>query len=131
MPVKRAASRRASRDDPSSGDSSSQDDDFVIAPRPKKETRKSTPRSEASSSQANEEAANKAESRAVHETREARESELIQKVEHPLWSNFENTLRRVDHHHPRMPTDFTRGENESMIHRDEYRYDWTQEYFIG
>jgi hypothetical protein len=37
----------------------------------------------------------------------------------------------VDHCHPHRPTDFTRGENQSMIHRDEYPYDWTHEYFIG
>jgi hypothetical protein len=64
-------------------------------------------------------------------SREARASELIQKVECPLRSNFKYTPRRVDRCHPWRPTDFTRGENQSMIHRDEYPYDWTQEYFIG
>jgi hypothetical protein len=97
MPVKRAVSRRASCDDPSSGDSSSRDDSFVIAPCPRKEMRKSTWPSETCSSQTDEEAANRAKGRAVHETREARESELIQKVGRPLQSNFEYTLRRVDH----------------------------------
>jgi hypothetical protein len=78
--------------------------------------------------QVDEEAANRAKGHAI---REARASGLIQKVECPLQSNFEYTLRRVDHCHPHRPTDFTRGENQSMIHRDEYSYDWTQEYFIG
>jgi hypothetical protein len=72
-----------------------------------------------------------AEGRAIREARDARASGLIQKVECPLRSSFEYSLRRVDHHHPHKPTDFTRGENQSMIHRDEYSYDWTQEYFIG
>jgi hypothetical protein len=82
-------------------------------------------------SQADEEVANMAEGRAIREARDARTSGLIQKVECPLRSNFEYTLRRVDRRQPRRPTDFTRGENRSMIHRDEYPYDWTQEYFIG
>jgi hypothetical protein len=41
--------------------------------------------------------------------REARASDIIQKVECPLKLDFEYTLRRVDHHHPRRATDFTRG----------------------
>jgi hypothetical protein len=84
MLIKKAASQRAWRDDPSSGDSSSRDDDFVIAPRPRRETRKATRWGDTSSFQADEEAANIAKGRDVHETREARESELIQKVESTL-----------------------------------------------
>jgi hypothetical protein len=58
MSIKRLASRWASHDDPSSNDSASRgDDQFVISPRPRRETRKSTRRGEASSSQADEEAA--------------------------------------------------------------------------
>jgi hypothetical protein len=51
---------------------------------------------------------------AIHEAREARESGIIQKVERSLQPNFEYTLRIVDHHHPRRPTDFARGENQSI-----------------
>jgi hypothetical protein len=59
--------------------------------------------------------------------REARASYVIQKVEHPLRPNFEYTLRRVDHHHPRRLIDFTLGENQSMINRNKYPCDWTTE----
>jgi hypothetical protein len=87
MPIKRLASRRASRDDPSSDDSASGgDDQFVISPRPRWETRKSTHRGEASSSQADEEAANMAAGCATREAREERASDEIHKVEHPLWA---------------------------------------------
>jgi hypothetical protein len=55
-----------------------------------------------------------AEGRAIREAREARESGIIQKVEHPLQPNFEYTLRRVDHRHPHRSTDFARGENQSI-----------------
>jgi hypothetical protein len=115
---KRTASRRASRDDLSSGDSSSRDDDFMIAPHPRRVTSKVSQRSGASSSQADEAAANIAKGQAVHEAREARESEIIQKAERPLRADYEYSLRRVDHRHPRMPIDFTRGENQSMISCD-------------
>jgi hypothetical protein len=47
--------------------------------------------------------------------REARASGVIQKVERPLKPGFEYTLRRVDRHHPQRTTDYTRGENQSMI----------------
>jgi hypothetical protein len=60
-------------------------------------------------SQADDEAANKAEGHAIREARDARASGLIQKVVCPLQSNFKYTLRRVDHHHPRRPTYFIRG----------------------
>jgi hypothetical protein len=59
--------------------------------------------------------------------REARASDVIQKVERPLKSNFEYTVRRVDHRHPRRATDFTRGENQSLINRNEDPYEWTTE----
>jgi hypothetical protein len=55
--------------------------------------------------------ANRAEGRAIHEAREARERVEIQKVECPLRPSYEYTLRRVDRRHPRKPTDFTLGEN--------------------
>jgi hypothetical protein len=100
MPIRRATSQRASRDDPSSDDSSSRGDDFVIAPRPRRETRK-----------ASEEATKVVEGQAVRDAREARASDIIQKVEHPLWADYEYTLRRVDYHHPRRPTNFSREEN--------------------
>jgi hypothetical protein len=51
----------------------------------------------------------------------------IQKVECPLKSGFEYTLRRVDHHHPGRPTNFTLGENESMVNRNENPFDCTTE----
>jgi hypothetical protein len=127
MPVKRAASQRVSRDDPSSSDSSSRDDDFVIAPCPRRATRKATQRGDASSSQADEEAANVAEGQAIRDAREARASDIIQKVEHPLWADYEYTHRRVDRCHPHKPMDFTRGENQSMINRHENPYEWTTE----
>jgi hypothetical protein len=58
MPVKRLASMWASRDSFADDDSASRgDDQFVISPRLRRETRKSTHRGEASSSQADEEAA--------------------------------------------------------------------------
>jgi hypothetical protein len=128
MPTKQLASRWHSHDDPSSDDSSSRgDDQFVIAPHPRRETRKSTHRGEASSSQADEEAANKVEGRAIHEAREARERVEIQKVERPLRPSYEYTLRRVDRRHPRRPTDFTLGKNQSMVNRNENPFDWTTE----
>jgi hypothetical protein len=85
MLVKWLASRQASRDDPSSDDSvSRRDDQFVISPRPRRETRKSTHRGEASSSQDDEEATNIAIGRAAREAREERASDEIHKVECPL-----------------------------------------------
>jgi hypothetical protein len=52
----------------------------------------------ASSSCAAKEAAAMAEGRVVREAREARENEIIQKVEHPLRSDYEYTLGRVARH---------------------------------
>jgi hypothetical protein len=102
MRSKRAASRAASQEESPSDDSSSGgDDQFVILPRPRRATRKI--RAGASSSRATEEAVDMAEGRAIREAREARESDMIQKVEHPLKPSFEYTLRRVDHRHPRRP----------------------------
>jgi hypothetical protein len=116
MSIKWLASTRASHDDHSSDDCASEgEDQFVISPRPKSETRKSTHRGEASSSQADEEAARIAEGRAVAVTRDARVRDDIQKVERPLKSGFEYTIRRVDRRHPRRPTNFTLGENQSMV----------------
>jgi hypothetical protein len=43
--------------------------------------------------------------------REARASDIIQKVEQPLKPVFEYTVRRVDRHHPWRAMHFTRGEN--------------------
>jgi hypothetical protein len=59
--------------------------------------------------------------------REARASNVIQKVESPLRPSYEYTLRRVDRRHPHRPMDFTLGENWSMINRNEDHYDWTNE----
>jgi hypothetical protein len=114
MLVKRTTSRRASRDDTSSGDSSNSGDNYVITPHPRRETRKTTQWAAESSFWAAAEAADLAEGRAIREAREARESGIIQKVEHPLQPNFEYTLRRVDHRHPHRSTDFARGENQSI-----------------
>jgi hypothetical protein len=58
---------------------------------------------------------------------EARASDIIQKVEHPLKPNFEYTLRRVDRCHPRRPMDYTRRENPSMINWNEDPYERTTE----
>jgi hypothetical protein len=99
----------------------------VIAPCPRRATRKATRQGDASSSLADEEAANVAEGQAVSDAREARASDIIQKVERPLWADYEYTLRRVDCHHPHRPTDFTRGENQSMINRHENPYEWTSD----
>jgi hypothetical protein len=63
----------------------------------------------------------------VAATREARASDIIQKVERPLKLDFEYTLRRVDHCHPRRAMDITRGENQSMINQNEDPYEWTTE----
>jgi hypothetical protein len=68
-----------------------------------------------------------AEGQAVCQAREERASDIIQKVEHPLQVDYEYTLRRVDRRHPHRPTNFTRGENHSMINRHENPYDWTTE----
>jgi hypothetical protein len=73
-------------------------------PRPKRETRKLIHQGEASFSQANEEAVNRAKGRVVREAREAMERVEIQKVEHPLRPGYEYTLRRVDRRHPCRPT---------------------------
>jgi hypothetical protein len=105
MPIKRVASRQGSRNDPSSDDSSSRGDgQFIISPRPRRETRKSTHQGEGSSTQADEEAANKAEGRSMAAAREAKASGIIQKVERPLRTDYEYTLRRVGRHHPRRAT---------------------------
>jgi hypothetical protein len=128
MPTKRLASRWHSHDDPSSDDSSSQgDDQFAIAPCPRRETRKSTHRGEACSSQADEEATNRAEGHAIHEAREAKERVEIQKVDCPLRPGYEYTLRRVDRRHPHRPTDFTLGDKLFMVNCNENPFDWTTE----
>jgi hypothetical protein len=69
------------------------------------------------------------EGQAIRDAREARASDIIQKVERPLRADYEYTLRRVDHCHPRRPTDFTRGEKQSMINRHENPYEWTTELY--
>jgi hypothetical protein len=53
-----------------------------------------------------------AEGQAIRDAREARASDIIQKVEHPLRADYEYTLRRVDRCHPRRPTD-SQGEKIS------------------
>jgi hypothetical protein len=69
MPVKQLASRQSSHDDPSSDDSASGgDDQFIISPRPRRETRKPTHRGESSSYQADEEAARITKGHAVAAT---------------------------------------------------------------
>jgi hypothetical protein len=120
MPIKRTVSRQAYHDDFPSDDSSSHGDDFVIAPHPRRTTRKTTRRGD-------EEVANMTEGQTVRQVREERASDIIQKVERPLRADYEYTLRRVHHRHPRRPTNFTRGENHSMINRHENPYDWTTE----
>jgi hypothetical protein len=126
MPTKRAAIKQASQEEIVSDDSSSREDDqFVISPRPRRVTRKATRGRGASSSWADEKATRVAKGRVVAAVREAMTSNVIQKVEHPLRPNFEYTLRRVDRHHPHRPTDFTLGENQSMINRNEDPCDWT------
>jgi hypothetical protein len=56
-----------------------------------------------------------------------RERVEIQKVEYPLRPDYEYNLRRVDRRHPHKPTDFTLGENQSMVNRNENPFDWTTE----
>jgi hypothetical protein len=63
----------------------------------------------------------------AREAREERASDEIHKVERPLWVDYEYTLRRVDHRHPCRATDFTLGENQSMVNRNENPIDWTTE----
>jgi hypothetical protein len=63
----------------------------------------------------------------VAAAREARASDVIQKVEHLLKPGFEYTLRRVDRRHPCRPTNSTRRENHSMIIQNEDTYEWTTE----
>jgi hypothetical protein len=72
-------------------------------------------------------ATNMAKGQATHQARDERASDIIQKVERPLRADYEYTLRRVDRCHSRRPTDFTRGENQSMIKRHENPYEWTTE----
>jgi hypothetical protein len=128
MPTKRAANRHLSQEEIASDDSSSGgDDQFLISPGPRRATRKVSYGSVSSSSRADEEAARVTEGRAVAAAREAIASGVSHKVEHPLKPDFEYTLRRVDRHHPRRPTDFTWGENESMINQNKDPYDWTTE----
>jgi hypothetical protein len=67
------------------------------------------------------------EGRTVREAREARERDKIQKVDHLLKPDYEYTLRRVDRRHPRRPTNFTLGENQSMVNRNENLFGWTIE----
>jgi hypothetical protein len=112
MPIKRAASHRASHDDLPSDDSSSQEDEFVITPHPRRTTGKYTRRCDVSSSHGDEEAANMVEGQAVRQAREERASDIIQKVERPLRVGYEYTRRRVD---------------PSMINRHENPYDWITE----
>jgi hypothetical protein len=124
MPAKRAADRRLSQEEIAFDDSSSVGDgQYVISLRPKRATRKASCGGAACSSRADEEAARVAEGHAVVAVREARTNCVIQKVERPLKPNFEYTLRRVDRHHPRRPTNFTKGENQSMINQNEDLYD--------
>jgi hypothetical protein len=99
----------------------------MIAPRLRRTIRKATRRGDASSSHHDEEDANMAEGQTVRQAREERASDIIQKVECPLRADYGYTLRRVDRRHPRRPTNFTRGENHSMINRHENPYDWTTE----
>jgi hypothetical protein len=83
MHSSKAASRATSQEESASADSSSGGDvQFIIAPQPRRAVRKT--RARASSSRADTEAADITEGRAVREAREARESGIIQKVEHPL-----------------------------------------------
>jgi hypothetical protein len=125
MLVKRSASQRASTasDDSSSGGN----DHFVISPRARRATRTASRGGVGSSSHADEEAARIAEGHAVAMAREARASDVIQKVERPLKPDFEYPPRRVDCHHPQRPTNYTRGENQSTINRNEDLYEWTTE----
>jgi hypothetical protein len=81
----------------------------------------------ASSSRADEEAARIAEGRAVATKRDVGATGIIQKVKRALQPDFEYTLRRVDRRHPRRATDFTRGENQSMINQNDDPYEWTNE----
>jgi hypothetical protein len=59
----------------------------------------------------------------VAAAREARASDVIQRVERPLKPDFEYTLRRMDHCHPQRAMDYTRGENQSMINQNEDPYE--------
>jgi hypothetical protein len=125
MPVKRFASWRAftAFDDSSSWGN----DRLVISPRPRRAAQKQSRGGEGSSSHADEEVERIAEGRVVAATREARASDVIQKVERPLKPDFEYTLRRVDLCHPQRITNITRGENQSMINKNEDPYEWTTE----
>jgi hypothetical protein len=98
---------------------------LVISPHPRGVTRKQSHGGEGSSSHADEEAARITRGHAVVVAREARASDIIQKVEHPLKPNFEYTLRSVDRCHPRRPADYTRAKKQSMINRNENPYEWT------
>jgi hypothetical protein len=122
MRSKRAASRAASQED-TADDSSSEEEQFLIQSRPRHAIRKTR----ASSSRATEEATNMVEGQVVCEAGEARASDIIQKVKHPLQADYEYTLRRVDRRYPRRPTNFTRRENHSMINQHKNPYDWTTE----
>jgi hypothetical protein len=55
---------------------------------------------------------------------EEESSDAIQKVIHPLKPKYMYTFRRVDHRHPRRPTDFIRKENHAKIQRMDDSYVW-------
>jgi hypothetical protein len=99
MHVKRSASRWASQGEIASDDTSSGGhEQFVISPRSRRVIRKVARGGEGSSTRADEEDARIAEGHAMVVAREARASDIIQKVERLLKPNFEYTLRRVDRH---------------------------------
>jgi hypothetical protein len=94
MSIKRSASRQASQGEIASDDSSSGGhEQFVISPRPRRATRKAACGGEGSSSRADEEDARIIEGHVVATAREARASDVIQKLECPLKLDFEYTLR--------------------------------------
>jgi hypothetical protein len=129
MSIKRSSSMRASKGEIASNYSSSEGhDQFVISPHPRRATRKAAHGGEGSSSRADEGDTRIVEWHAMAAAREARASDIIQKVERPLKPDFEYTLRRVDCRHPRRPMDYTNRENQSMINWNEDPYEWTTEF---
>jgi hypothetical protein len=115
MPLKRTTKRKNARPSPSNS-SSEGGDDFIVSPRTRRSARQ-TNKAPCGSGVVS-------SSQHVAQQEEEESSDGIQKMIHPLKPNYMYTFRKVDHRHPRRPTDFMRKENHSMIQRNDDPYVW-------